>query len=92
MYPAGRHLISALAAGTFALLACAAPAQAKDCTRGDAPPGVRLPEKPGCGTAPARPDDDPALKAGRRPGFIDFGNGMEVRIGGRVRLDMDRSR
>jgi hypothetical protein len=29
---------------------------------------------------------------GRQPGFIDLGNGTEVRVGGRVRIDVDHSR
>lgn len=38
------------------------------------------------------PYDPDRVRAGRRPGFIDLGNGTEVRIGGRVRLDADTRR
>ena len=30
-----------------------------------------------------------AVRAGRDPGFVDLGNGTEVRVGGRVRMDYD---
>lgn len=49
----------------------------------DAPPGVRLPDRPGCrerGAAPAR---------GGPPGFIDLGDGASLRVGGRVRGEVD---
>ncbi len=42
----------------------------------DAPEGVRLPPRPGCGRDAAR--------AGAPDGFRDLGNGVKVRIGGRV--------
>jgi hypothetical protein len=91
------HARSVLAAaGLVAVLPpLTAPVQAKDCSIKAAPSGVRLSEKPGCRTALTKPEvegDRAALKAGRRPGFIDLGNGTEVRIGGRVRLDIDHSR
>ena len=39
------------------------------------------------------PHDPDRQRAARRPGFIDLGNGTEVRVGGRVRMDYDaRSR
>lgn len=69
------------------LLALAAlPAQARgDCRAPrDLPPGVTLPERPGC--PPATPRDDRA-KPGRTPGFVDVGGGTEVRITGRVRVE-----
>ena len=77
------------------LLSLGAPAHAKDCPKGDAPARTRPAQETGSGTAlpaPPRPDDRAALKAGERPGFIDLGNGTEVRVGGRVRLDVDHSR
>ncbi|MEA1831487.1 hypothetical protein U8607_05260 [Methylobacterium durans] len=46
----------------------------------DAPEGVRLPNRPGCGREPVRA---PA----RSDGFVDLGNGVEVRIGGRASAD-----
>jgi hypothetical protein len=73
----------------------AAASHAKDCPPGNASSGARrTTDRAGCPTTetPRRPDERPALKAGQRPGFIDLGGGTEVRIGGRARLDMDRSR
>ncbi|ACA17450.1 hypothetical protein M446_3039 [Methylobacterium sp. 4-46] len=46
----------------------------------DAPPGVRLPDRPGCREAP-RPEP---LRAGPAPGFVDLGNGTQLRVGGRA--------
>lgn len=68
----------------LALLA-AAPVAAADC-RPDRPADVR----PSSDCAPARSRADRA-RAGR-PGFIDLGNGTEVRIGGRVRIDHEGRR
>jgi len=85
-----------LIAGTFAaLLALSALAQAKDCNKGASPSETRRLEKAGCGTASAgvpKPDAHPNLRVGQRPGFIDLGNGTEIRVGGRARLDIDHSR
>jgi hypothetical protein len=72
-------------------ITAAGAAGAKDCRMPDAPPGVRAPLPPGCpapggAAGPAKSADAP-LKAGKSPGFIDLGNGSEVRIGGRVRAD-----
>ena len=39
-----------------------------------------------------QPYDPDRLKAGRTPGLIDLGNGTEVRIGGRVRMEYDTRR
>jgi hypothetical protein len=66
-------------------------AGAKECRVPDAPPGVRAPLPPGCRApgraAPPAKGADAVQKAGKSPGFIDLGNGSEVRIGGRVRVD-----
>lgn len=35
------------------------------------------------------PYDPDRVRAGRTPGFIDLGNGTEVRVSGRVRWDYD---
>ena len=49
-------------------------------------------------SVPCGPDQrvepyEPArVRAGRNPGFIDLGNGTEVSVGGRVRMDYDRRR
>ena len=42
--------------------------------------------------AKLEPYDPDRLKAGRRPGFIDFGDGTQVRIGGRARAEFDAKR
>jgi hypothetical protein len=72
------------------LLACIQPGSAKDCRIPDAPPGVRVQLPPGCEAAKAPPTtkggQQPA-RTGREPGFVDLGNGTEVRIGGGVRAD-----
>ncbi len=69
------------------LLLAAAPALARDDCRPprDLPPGVTAPQRVGC--PPLAPRRDEALKPGRTPGFVDLGNGTEVRITGRVRVE-----
>jgi hypothetical protein len=72
-----------LAAG---LSAAAAPINCRP--PADAPPGVRVPPRPGCGAAAQpRASGGEALRAGRRDGFIDLGGGSSLRVSGRVRLD-----
>jgi len=86
---------SVRSAAAVILVFSAAASQAKDCPPGDASSGARrTASRAGCPATETlrRPDERPALKAGQRPGFIDLGGGTEVRIGGRARLDMDRSR
>ncbi|KAB1073511.1 hypothetical protein F6X51_11460 [Methylobacterium planeticum] len=58
------------------------PARARLCPE-DAPEGVRLPPQPGCGPQ-ARP-----RAAAASDGFRDLGNGVKLRIGGRVSADYD---
>jgi hypothetical protein len=68
----------------------ASPSEAKDCRREDVPPGVRLPQQVGCKPrAPERVGETvrPPVKPGRQPGFIDLGNGTELRIGGDAGID-----
>jgi len=71
------------------LVLLAAPATAKECRTGGAPAlGGRAPA-PDCrldkeGPPPAGRD---GVRAGNSPGFVDLGNGTQVRIGGRVRAD-----
>jgi hypothetical protein len=68
-------------------------ADAKDCPRAGASVHARGPDRPGCPSeAKPKPEDRPALKAGERPGFIDIGGGTELRVGGRVRVEMDHRR
>jgi hypothetical protein len=78
-----------------ALFVTGGPAVAKGCPGdGELPPGVRMPERPGC---PPRPgssarDIKPTAKSGRQPGFIDLGNGAELRVGGQVDAEAMRRR
>ena len=84
-------LVLPVAAG----LVAAVPAEAKGCPDNrDLPPGVRMPERPGCSPrrGSAARDARPAVKAGRQPGFIDLGNGAELRIGGQVDAEAQRRR
>jgi hypothetical protein len=71
-----------------ALLLAASAAAAEPC-----PTGPRAQDRAtAAGCKPAeqlRPYDPDAERAGRRPGFVDLGNGTEVRVGGRTRLDYD---
>ena len=92
-------LAAALAAACGAMVADPDPAAAAGCRRPAAPAAARSnAARAGCGTTPAarkpKPerDDPPALQAGQRPGFIDLGGGTELRVGGRVRLEMDHQR
>ncbi|GJE42613.1 hypothetical protein [Methylobacterium soli] len=54
------------------------PAPARLCPE-DAPEGVRLPSRPGCGRS--------VPGAAAADGFRDLGNGVKLRIGGRVSAD-----
>ncbi|MGF9759245.1 hypothetical protein AAII07_29000 [Microvirga sp. 0TCS3.31] len=76
------------------LIASAGPALAKECRTPHLPPGMEVRLPPGCDeTLPAR-----GSKAERRDnlraeqGFIDLGNGTQVRISGRVRTEFGVSR
>ena len=89
-----KHL-AAIAGALAGLPLLVGSAQAKDCQRSDAASQARRFDQTVCGKAsdqPRRPDDRERLKADRRPGFIDLGGGAEIRVGGRVRLDVDHSR
>ena len=80
-------LLRAIIVASTASLSAVGPAAAKDCRPADAPPGVDVPDRPGCKPSrPAKPAET-GLKAGREPGFIDLGNGTEVRFSGRVRTE-----
>ena len=58
----------------------------KDCRPSDAPPGVQVADRPGCKpSAPANAAK--AQRPGSQPGFVDLGNGTEVRVSGRVRME-----
>jgi hypothetical protein len=67
-------------------------ASANDCRPADAPPGVRVPDRPGCKPSPPGKLVESGLKTGREPGFIDLGNGTDVRVSGRVRVDLRGAR
>jgi hypothetical protein len=84
-----RRLVT-LSALLVAGAATAPPAAARDCRPVEGPPGVRLPERPGC--KPPAPARDGKIKTGRTPGFIDLGGGAEVRFGGSVDVEVQRRR
>ena len=71
------------------LIASAGPAVAKECRTPHLPPGMEIRLPPGCeeplpaGRSKAERRD--GLRAGQ--GFIDLGNGTQVRITGRVRSE-----
>jgi hypothetical protein len=75
------------------LIASTGPALAKDCRTPHLPPGkeVRLP--PGC-EEPLPASRSKGERQGLRAeqGFIDLGNGTQVRISGRVRAEFGISR
>jgi hypothetical protein len=78
--------------GSLTILALAgnAPAAAKECRMPKAPPGVALQMPPECRQARAANRDERASPERLRTenGFVDLGNGTQVRIGGRVRAEM----
>jgi hypothetical protein len=86
--------LSVLAISLLAALVAAHPGAARDCRPLEAPPGVRLPERTGCKPPDsARGDTKSApAKTGRVPGFIDLGNGTQVRIGGEVDVEVQNRR
>jgi hypothetical protein len=70
--------ILAIASTAASAEACRRPAgEARD-RAADCKPSERL-----------QPYDPDRVRAGRSPGFVDLGNGTEVRVGGRVRMDYD---
>jgi hypothetical protein len=81
-------LFTALLAG----LATAQASEARDCRVPEAPPGVRVAERPGCKPRSPHPAIPGRAKAGPAPGFIDLGNGAQVRIGGRVDVEVEYRR
>lgn len=78
-----------LSATAVLLIATGGSVLAKECRMPDVPPGVRVQLPPGC----KDPIRSGRLEAGRQDslranqGFIDLGNGTQVRIGGRVRVE-----
>lgn len=79
-----------LAITTAGFLICAGvPALAKECRMPDVPPGIRIQVPPECKErfegrrmGAERPDSPRANQ-----GFVDLGNGTQVRIGGGVRVE-----
>ena len=72
--------------------ALTAPAQARPCRPGEAP-RFSGEGRPSCEAGEKlRPYDPAAQRTGSRPGFIDLGNGTEVRVGGRVQMNYDSGR
>ena len=89
---------SRLAAAAAMVSLSSIPALARDCRPVDAPPGVRVPEQVGCRSpraaakthakTQAKTQAEPSgLRSGRAPGWIDLGNGTEVRISGGVSFE-----
>lgn len=78
----------------FALIGCAIPVPARDALGEARPdrPRHSAPAREAARPAKLEPYDPDRVRAGSRPGFIDLGNGTEVRIGGRTRLDYDTRR
>ncbi len=72
------------------LIGAAGPALAKECRTPHFPPGMEVRLPPGCDepvpTGRTRAERRDGL--GAEQGFIDLGNGTQVRIGGRVRAEM----
>jgi hypothetical protein len=70
------------------LIASAGPALAKECRTPHLPPGVEVRLPPGC-EEPLASRSKAERRNGIRAeqGFIDLGNGTQVRISGRVRAE-----
>ena len=72
------------------LLASSGPALAKECRIPDAPPGVRIQLPPGCEVS-ARGgtyDGEKPNHVRGNQGFVDLGNGTQIRVNGRVRAEV----
>ena len=72
------------------LIAMGTPALAKECRMPDPAPGVRPELPPGCRARlegrEARAERPDSLNGNQ--GFVNLGNGTQVRIGGRVRTEV----
>jgi hypothetical protein len=82
---------SGLALLTFVVLAAFASgsADARDCRVPHLPGKSAVRPPPGCDW-PGKPDEKARVKL--QNGFIDLGNGTQVRISGRVRMDVGTRR
>jgi hypothetical protein len=72
------------------LLASGGSALAKECRIPDVPPGVRIQLPPGCEVSSrggAYESEKPNHVRGNQ-GFIDLGNGTQIRVNGRVRAEV----
>jgi len=75
------------------LIASAGPVLAKDCRMPHLPQGMEVRLPPGC-EEPLPPGRSKGERQGLKAeqGFIDLGNGTQVRISGRVRTEFGVSR
>lgn len=73
----------------FALTALGGPSPGEACRRADDAKARRTASRDCPPRERLEPYDPSRSRAGRTPGFIDLGNGTEVRIGGRVRTEYD---
>lgn len=80
-----------IALAAFLLVALSGAASADSCRRAADGTGRRKagPEETCRPDERLRPYEPGAVRAGRDPGFVDLGDGTEVRVGGRVRMDYD---
>ena len=76
----------------LAVLLLAAGPAAAECRPGDLQPEAKGERAAACREEASRRLDDQRLRAGSQPGFIDLGNGTEVRIGGRARVEAEGRR
>jgi hypothetical protein len=76
------------------LIASSGPALAKECRTPHLPPGMEVRLPPGCEEPipPARNRAERRDGLRAEQGFIDVGNGTQVRISGRVRTEFGVSR
>lgn len=75
---------------SLCLLASGGSALAKECRIPDVPPGVRIQLPPGCEVS-ARGGTYEGQKSNHvrgNEGFIDLGNGTQIRVNGRVRAEV----
>jgi hypothetical protein len=83
------RMIRAVALAVLCASASLASAEARPCRPGEAP-RFSPQGRPTCeGAQKLQPYDPAAQRSGSRPGFVDLGNGTEVRVGGRVQMDYD---
>jgi hypothetical protein len=72
------------------LVAVSGPALAKECRMPDLPSGAHVQLPPGCRDLihAGRFDREKQDSINSSQGFIDLGNGTQVRIGGRIRAEV----